>query len=373
MSKKEGENTSSSVMSASKDSKTERNAKKLLMEAIIKKIDYYSAKSTVLDLDLYYLVKDFFKEFLELKYEFSLDDLLNEIDKMYLDTKFKDKATDFVNKIKIIEYADNSFGEQAIKDLIREFSVLARELAKTSEPEKKGFFKQLKKLFIKEAQKSKSNKTTARTTTPSILKSSDVEIPPESPVPDYAEYPKTQLDLSLDVPVPNTEPKKQYSPISSEPEVFTKYYTSAQKKYNVKPSTDDSAYAWTDDVAGATESAKLPANSEKEDAFSSEPEKKYESSQNKPSISTTKTSKKTEVAIKVNKNDEPKANKKEDKSSKKEDIKTLLATAKKKTKKSEVIELYTKVHKLYESGSVELQSKYYDDVMNLYKRISKFK
>jgi hypothetical protein len=132
-------------------------SKKLLLESIIKKIDYYTSKNSVSDIDLYYLIKDFFREFLNLKYEFSLDELSSELDKIYLDTTQREKALEFINKIKTIEYHDSSFSEEEIRKFIKEFSAITKLLIKNVDNENANFWSKLKSSFVKKHETNTAN------------------------------------------------------------------------------------------------------------------------------------------------------------------------------------------------------------------------
>jgi hypothetical protein len=57
----------------------------------------------------------------------------------------------------------------------------------------------------------------------------------------------------------------------------------------------------------------------------------------------------------------------------KTELEKLIEKAKKSTKKSELMDLYKKINIKYDSAGVELQGKYYNHVMNIYKRLSKLK
>lgn len=150
MDKKEGDNTKHSSRSEKKQQEEQELSRKALLDGIIKKIDYYSQKNTVTDLDLYYLMKEFFRIFLELKYEFSFDELIEELDKIYLETKQREEVVNFINKIKVIEYHDSPFKEDKIKEFIKHFSEISKALVKAGTEEKQTLWKKLKKMFHKE-------------------------------------------------------------------------------------------------------------------------------------------------------------------------------------------------------------------------------
>jgi hypothetical protein len=124
-------------------------SKGLVLETIIKRIEYYSNKNSVNDVDLYYLIKDFFREFLDLKYEFSLDELISELDKIYLDAEQREQTFKFIHKVKIIEYHDSSFSEIKIRGFILEFLEIAKSLIKNTDYEHKNFWTRLKSSFRK--------------------------------------------------------------------------------------------------------------------------------------------------------------------------------------------------------------------------------
>jgi hypothetical protein len=144
---------STSVGSKDNTNKDTNNSesKRILLDTIIKRIDYYCSKNAVTDVDLYYLVKDFFRVYLDLAYEFSLDELILELDRIYLDSEQREKAFKFINSIKIVEYNDSTFSEIQIRGYIMEFSEIAKLLLKNTEYEMGGWWKK----FIMHFQKKK--------------------------------------------------------------------------------------------------------------------------------------------------------------------------------------------------------------------------
>ncbi|MFA6072920.1 MAG: hypothetical protein WC758_02310 [Candidatus Woesearchaeota archaeon] len=361
MSKKEGDIVSSKDKSA---------LKKATLDAIVKKIDYYSNKNNVTDIDLYYLVKDFFREFLELSYEFSLEELLLELDKIYLDDTQRTKTTAFVKKIIIIEYIDKSFSEDSVKLLIQEFAIVARLLLKINIDRKKGFMNSLKSFFLKDE------------------KSNEIVI------------------------TKNTESNQNSNTTSGIDSLTTKEFLISSE--SLKTNNDENTITITNDLASSDSEHKLSetylkqTKTEKTEIKSDETSKKenkkynkaYDKAYDKSKDSTTKYSKNiTPTNSELNKIT-PETNKydwgsesfhkklKEDlttKSSisssntplkeepKQEDFQSILAKAMKLNKKSEVMELYKKINNIYENESIEFQTAHYDDIMKIYTRITQMK
>ena len=131
MEKKRDETSSSSTISS----------KKLLKDLIHKKIRYYLSKAYLEDTDLYNVFKEFFTELLELKYEFTCGELLNELNKVFLDKSVRAKTVKFIDKIKLIEYKQNAYNNEDIRKLFNEFDDLVNLLiSKTLVEPKKGIF-----------------------------------------------------------------------------------------------------------------------------------------------------------------------------------------------------------------------------------------
>jgi hypothetical protein len=122
-----------------------------LKEVTKKRIEYLLSKTFVLDKELYDVVKFFFKEFFGKDYEFCVEEIRNELNKVYLKDDTKQKLVAFLEKIEPIEHSDEEFSQEEIRELLVEFGRVADELLRAYEKErKKGFIEKfLEKIGLK--------------------------------------------------------------------------------------------------------------------------------------------------------------------------------------------------------------------------------
>jgi len=346
MSKKEGETVSA---------KDKYISKKLLLESTIRKIDYYSSKNSLTDIELYYVVKDFFTEFLELKYEFSLDELLLELDKIYLESDQREVINSFINKIKIIEFEDSTFSQEKVKDLMREFSLIARKIAKLNEPEKKGFMKKITSFFVKKENPNSNLKTEVTSEIRNSTESLDLVT--------SEEFSKTENNINDDeisMPefeekyVPNLDKSKIIKTVpastdelvndSKNTELKNKSsgnYVNYKKNYKQSPDAKTEKYVAGDDWILDTKLVN----------------KTYQEQNTKSKTSTKDVKPKDSTP----------------KSSAKDEFNQLLDKAKNSSKKSELTQIYKKINEMYDSADVDFQARYYKDLMDIYQKLSKLK
>ncbi|MBD3209637.1 hypothetical protein GF367_04450 [Candidatus Woesearchaeota archaeon] len=123
--------------------KTESAAtQSLLRELTKKKIAYLLSKHTLKDVDVYTLIKEFFKEYLHANYEFTFDELADELKKTYIEKDLKENLFKLLKDFSTIEYKDEEIPQDVLRNVLNTFSRLIDELIKESE-QKKGFFSQL--------------------------------------------------------------------------------------------------------------------------------------------------------------------------------------------------------------------------------------
>jgi hypothetical protein len=398
MDKKEGEKTSSSAKDAAA-------AKKLLLESLVKKADYYHTKGSITDNDLYYLVKDFFREFLDLKYEFSFEELLLEVDKTYMETEYREKTIAFVKKIEHIEYSNTSLSESELNSLINDFCSLSKGLLNMAEPKKVSFWGKFKGSFGKkqksDAYNSPTTKSAKQNAAPAVKKieaaqqtvspslqsassedvndacnqlldvladddfSSEKEKLPAEDNDSLTEMKEKYNDAAArtakNSPAPNilsagksysknkigADGKKYYS---VESDVYTKYYNTNAAKNSLDETKSRSNEKKTTQIQDWT----TPVDAA---SFKSEPK-----AQVKKASQQTKTLAKSSVPSKDG-----------GKSTSKKSIDDMIAQAKKTKNKAELIALYKKIHSVYEKGDIDMQTAYYQDIMDIYKNISKLK
>ncbi|MCD6464378.1 hypothetical protein J7L02_02540, partial [Candidatus Woesearchaeota archaeon] len=91
-------------------------------------IDFLLGKQGLADEELYHVVKDFFKQYLHLDYEFTFEELIEEFDKVYLDPDVKQELIQFISDIGLIEFSENAYNEREVKEFLKSFAWLIDRL-----------------------------------------------------------------------------------------------------------------------------------------------------------------------------------------------------------------------------------------------------
>lgn len=116
------------------------------------KILHAKTKARITDKDVYVLSKEFFTQLLNLDYEFSHEELIEELKKTYMEKKDLDKTIKFINKMGKMEFTSNNFSQEELKGMLDELHEILDHLV--HEEEHIGWFEKLKRrLGKKEAEK----------------------------------------------------------------------------------------------------------------------------------------------------------------------------------------------------------------------------
>ncbi len=92
------------------------------------RIDFLLGKQGLKDEELYHVVKDFFKQYLKLDYEFTFEELIEEFDKVYLDPDVKQELIQFISDVGLIEFSENAYKEREVKEFLKSFAWLIDRL-----------------------------------------------------------------------------------------------------------------------------------------------------------------------------------------------------------------------------------------------------
>lgn len=103
-------------------------------------MDYLLSKRSLQDVEVYTIIKEFFKEYLQENYEFTFEELKDELKKTYIDKDLKLKIFDLLDRFSTIEYKDEEIPQEVLKDILEEFSSLIDSLIKKKDTKKKGLF-----------------------------------------------------------------------------------------------------------------------------------------------------------------------------------------------------------------------------------------
>jgi len=104
------------------------NGKKELKIEALRRIDYLLEKKIVHEEEIYYLVKNFFKRYLNLEYEFTYEELLNELTKIFIEEEVREVLEEFLEEVSFIEFSDEHFSTEELKELIKVFALIIDNL-----------------------------------------------------------------------------------------------------------------------------------------------------------------------------------------------------------------------------------------------------
>lgn len=114
-----------------------------------KKIEYISSKTNINQREVYKLIKEFFQELLGLNYEFSHEELIEELKKTFMTREQYEKVVIFLRKIGQIEFTKKEFTQEELKYILREMHTILDQLIHKDE-RKQGFVQELKEFFFKQ-------------------------------------------------------------------------------------------------------------------------------------------------------------------------------------------------------------------------------
>jgi hypothetical protein len=124
-------------------------SKQSILDYTLKKINYHLSRNASNEKDIYEVYKYFFSNYYDLKYEFSTNELAEELDKLYIEAKVKQYYLYIASRISLIEYKDNSLTEKEIKEIFEVMKQVIEYLIKTDKTHKKTFVQKVKLLFTK--------------------------------------------------------------------------------------------------------------------------------------------------------------------------------------------------------------------------------
>ena len=94
------------------------------------KIKHALSKHHINQKEVYTITKEFFKEYLDLEYEFTHEELLEELQKIYLDKEHQKIISSFVTTIGLLEYTDKTFSQEELQLLFTQLQEIITLLIK---------------------------------------------------------------------------------------------------------------------------------------------------------------------------------------------------------------------------------------------------
>ncbi|MCD6590227.1 hypothetical protein J7K74_03525 [Candidatus Woesearchaeota archaeon] len=95
-----------------------------IKEQALEKIDFLLTKKIVTEEELYHFVKEFFKRYLHIDYEFTYEELEEELAKVFIDEDTREMLDKFLEEVSFIEFSDLKFTSEEIKELLKTFALI---------------------------------------------------------------------------------------------------------------------------------------------------------------------------------------------------------------------------------------------------------
>lgn len=95
--------------------------KAILRNNVLRDVNYLLSKGFITNEEVYFFIKKFLKKYLELDYEFTQEELFEELRNIYLPYDVKDDFLEFIDKIFIYEYSDLKYSDKELRVFLEEF------------------------------------------------------------------------------------------------------------------------------------------------------------------------------------------------------------------------------------------------------------
>ena len=309
----------------------------ILGENISQKIDYYLKKNYVSDFDVYNTFKEFFSGYLEINYEMTCNELLEETKKIFMEAPTKAKLVALANKLRLVEFNKNPFTQEELKQMLSSFKEIINDLLDIARKKnKKSFFE---KLFGSKKEKDSEF-------VPEEIEDNIEEIDEDSTEDDKIEKKEDFETLKKTKQFIDTEPiNKEFQQSEENNETNSNNYIEEQAKDIVEEPKKSPVTIIGD---------KLEEDFEVHDDWSGEPKKIIK--KNSDTFNNKKKNKSKE---------------KNNKETNKTSIISLISKAKKTRSKEKLKSIYKDVIDKYNSLEEDAQSKYYEDIQKIYTRLKK--
>lgn len=133
MAEKRGEEASPSAMN-----------KLILKKAVTKRINQIKTKAFISEREVYDLVRSFFKKHLGIDYEFTREELMKELKKVYLTPELQSKVDNLFKEVSEVEHSSKPFQREELDRILDEFKEVVEALIGSHYRKEKSFIKKLK-------------------------------------------------------------------------------------------------------------------------------------------------------------------------------------------------------------------------------------
>jgi len=127
-----------------------RSRLEILRKDTMRKVDFIRRKTVIEYHDVYHVIRDFFKEFLERRYEFTMNELRGELKKVYISNQTRQQITPILDSLEAIEYATVHYAKADLVKILDEFSAIVEQLVHVH-TNRKPLLERVRAFFMKES------------------------------------------------------------------------------------------------------------------------------------------------------------------------------------------------------------------------------
>lgn len=117
-----------------------------LKKDTIRRIEFIRKKAVIEHQEIYHAIRDFFKEFLEQRYEFTTNELRAELKKIYISGSTRKLINTLLDDLQAIEYASVHYERKDIMNILDSFEIIVKDLVHTH-TSVKSFWDKLKQML----------------------------------------------------------------------------------------------------------------------------------------------------------------------------------------------------------------------------------
>ncbi len=117
------------------------NNKLILKKAVHKRIEQIEAKAFISEREVYEFIRSFFKKYLGIDYEFTREELVKELKKVYLTPEIQKRVNDLFIKISEMEHSSHAFNKDELQGFLLDFKALVDDLIGSHYQKEKSFFR----------------------------------------------------------------------------------------------------------------------------------------------------------------------------------------------------------------------------------------
>ncbi len=118
--------------------------KLILKKAVNKRIEQILSKAFISEKEVYDLIRSFFKKHLSVDYEFTREELMSEMKRIYLSPELQSKVKNLLDNISQVEHSDKAFTREELEKLLSDFRGVVDELIVSHYQQEKSVFKKMK-------------------------------------------------------------------------------------------------------------------------------------------------------------------------------------------------------------------------------------